>query len=60
MTTESPVTPDILATLRGITFVLFGLQLTLVGVFAGDGSFWLLLAGFFIGAIGTIAALPIS
>jgi len=60
MTTESPVTPDILATLRGITFVLFGLQLTLVGVFAGDGSFWLLLAGFFVGTSGTIAALPIS
>lgn len=49
---------DILAALRGIAFVLFALQLTVIGVFAGDGSFFLLLAGFFIGVIGVIATLP--
>lgn len=60
MTDTNPIWSDILATLRGIVFVLFALQLTLIGVFAGDGSFWLLLAGFFSGLIGVIATLPIS
>ncbi|MBX0287898.1 hypothetical protein NDI56_20750 [Haloarcula sp. S1CR25-12] len=58
MSDNGDVRSDILATLRGIAFVLFALQLSIIGVFAGDGSFWLLLAGFFIGVIGVIATLP--
>jgi len=59
MAEDDSVWLDILAALRGIAFVLFALQLTVIGVFAGDGSFFLLLAGFFIGVVGIISNLSI-
>lgn len=55
MAANDSVWLDILAALRGIAFVLFALQLTVIGVFAGDGSFFLLLAGFFISVIATLS-----
>ncbi|MCU4800028.1 hypothetical protein OB920_06555 [Halobacteria archaeon HArc-gm2] len=55
MAANDSVWLDILAALRGIALLLFALQLTVIGVFAGDGSFFLLLAGFFIGVIATLS-----
>lgn len=51
-TTVSTVEPELVYTLREIGVLRFALQLTIMGVFIGDGIFFLLVVAFLLGLFG--------